>query len=266
MTFSAFTGPIPNLISKIFGLSIEALLKKHPDVEKPEDIALLLEIDVDLVITYMDSKPLTSRQKKFIVDMYNKGYNVSDIKDQLLISNTKIMKHLEATILVFDSKEGKKVLEIIYKHFDKVPISKLREMIINEDLKLQDALYILSMKNETECKQIFHYFKRFKESENFFQLDTSLTMQDIILMKEGNLTIEQLSMKLKKVECVIRDYLHTYEPYPIEKDYYKQLQRKRIENNIVFFGRAPKTLEGSLIIPARFMMVSIESETIILYE
>ena len=149
-------------ITKDISQSIEALLKKHPDVEKPEDIALLLEIDVDLVITYMDSKPLTSRQKKFIVDMYNKGYNVSDIKDQLLISNTKIMKHLEATILVFDSKEGKKVLEIIYKHFDKVPISKLREMIINEDLKLQDALYILSMKNETECKQIFHYFKRFQ--------------------------------------------------------------------------------------------------------
>ena len=226
-------------ITKEIRKSIDSVLKDYPDVNNPEEIALILDISKDVVVAHLDSKPLTKHQKKSVVKLYNKNCSVHDIMDQLHISNRKILEHLAATIIVFDSKEGNKVLEIIYKHCDKLPVSKLREMIINNDLKLQDKLYILSKKNEFEYLQIFNYFKKFKESEKFLLIDTNLTMDDIIFIKESNLYIEQLCMKLNKVESVIRDYLHAYEPHYLERNHYKQSQQTRIKCKIRSFGTTP---------------------------
>ena len=231
-------------ITKEVRKSIDKNLKEYPDIIDPEEIALLLNIHKDVVVAYLDSKPLTKKQEKNIIELYNKGYSVHDIVNKLHISNNKIREHLATTILVFDSKEGKKVLEILIKHYDEVPVSKLRETITNNDLKLQDKLYILRKENETEYMQISSYFKKFKESEKFLQIGTNLTMDHITLIKEGNLDIGQLSTKLNRVESVIREYLHAYEPHPLERDHYRQSQQARIEDNIIKFGRTPKTFHS----------------------
>ena len=218
---------------------IEDCLKDNPEFDSLEDISLLCEIHEALVAAYFESKPLTETQKETITQKYNAGCTVADVASILKISNKKVQEYVECTFLTFTSKEGKEILKIIQNNFPKIQFSKLREMVIDEDLKLQDELCcILRKRNETQYRTVEAYFNKFSESKSFFKVDMELTTEDVLYIKRCNSeSIEQLSVKLHKTETSIRDYLNQYYPNKPLQDHQALQQVDQINKIVTNFGK-----------------------------
>ena len=241
---------------------IEDCLRDHPNIESAEDIALLCEISEELVANYLDSKPLTENKTKKIVELFNNGYPISLIARELNSSNSKVQEFVNDTFLTFSGEEGEKVLNIILKqkNLKNLSILKIREMVILKDLKLQDQLCCkLPKTSEKEYLQLCRYFKRFNESKQFLEIDNILSIEEILLIKKSSLDIEQLSIKLNKVESVIIRYIEQYSPNKAEKDYYLDLQRKKIKEIVENFGRNIQTFHSYRTIISEPLECLIES-------
>ncbi|KAI6649411.1 hypothetical protein LOD99_11776 [Oopsacas minuta] len=212
----------PEIISKI-----QDCLKENPEIENHEDISILCDIEEALISEYFRTQPLTEKQKFSIKEKYNAGYPISDIANILKISEEKVKKYVEESFLTFSDEEGKIVLEIIQNIIGEITPSNVRKKIIDRDLKLQDQLCcILPDRNDVQYNELKKYFKKFEESKYFFELDTKLTTEDISYINQyGAKDIEELSIKLQKVESVIRKYLEQYHPDQ------KLIQQCQIEQN-----------------------------------
>ena len=223
---------------------IEKFLKKHPKIQNAGKIAAFCDLDEDLVDTYLESKPLSESQKDSISDLFKLGYSINDIAYQLkLHSNKKIQEHVDSKFLTFCGEEGQGVLQILQKNIGTpATVAKLREMIKTRNLKLQDQLgCILLRDSKGEYERVRKYFQRFEESRHFFEIHRSLTIDDVLFIRDNNLSIEQLSIQLNKVEAVIRDHLRRYCPNQEETDYDASCQKRKIENIVVNFGKSTKT-------------------------
>ena len=209
---------------------IENTLEENPDFDSIEDIAMLSNIDERIVSVYFESRPINEQQKSVIKTKYYAGYRVGDIADLLKLSAEKVQRYVEGNLLSFSGKEGSKILNIIQKHFGDIPSIKLRENIISKDLKLQDQLCcILQRSDGDEYMEIKNYFKKFEESKSFFELDKELTLKDISYIdKHCNDSVEQLSLRLQKVESVIIDYLNQYDATETNRKFIETSQKQQI--------------------------------------
>ena len=221
-------------------IKIEDCMKENPEFDSAEDIAILCEIDETLVAAYFESKPLNDTQKADIKEKLNAGYPIDDIAIILKISISKVKDFVERTFLAFDGKKGQITFDIIGRNFPEVNCSKLRDMIISKNLKLQDQLgCILHKHNNDEYQVIRKYIENFEESKSFFEIDIGLTIEDIkYLIKQSSfLTIEELSIKLHRVETVIRDFLEQYHPNTILSNYCTDMQRKQLREIVNNFAK-----------------------------
>ena len=67
--------------------------------------------------------------------------------------------------------------------------------------------------NEREYQDVKQYFLKFEESQNFFEIDETLSNEAKACIRASSLDdIGDLSLKLNKTERVIRDYLLRYTP------------------------------------------------------
>ena len=217
---------------------IEACLNENPEVDDPEDIALICELEIATVRAYFESLPLNDDQKAAIQDKLNVGNSISDIANLIKLPERKVRDYIETTFLTFHGAEGENTLRIIQKIFPGIQCSKLREMVISRNLKLQNKLgCILQKKNIYEYEKLKDYFGRFSESKNFFDFDLELTLAEIFLIREKSLDdIEHLSVQLNKVETVIKSYLIQYDPNPVERLSCTNSQIKQIRKIFTNFG------------------------------
>ena len=245
-------------ISEANIISIENCLKEHPEFDT-NDLSLLCEIDEAIVSAYFETKPLSDAQKAAITERFNAGCTVTDIVHILKLSNRKVQEYVESTFLTFTGEEAKKILNIILNNFREIKVSKLREMVICRNLKLQDQLCcILHQRNETEYRAVEMYFSKFVESQTFFQIDRKLTIEDILLIKQHNFdSREQLSIKLNKVETVIHNFLMQYCPNTVEREYFANMQVENINVIVNTFG------QDTLSFHAYRMIISDSFENII---
>ena len=216
---------------------IKACLVKYPDMNH-EEVALLCELDEQLISKYFEMLPLNKDQKSFIKERYNKDNSISDISNLLEIGINRVREYVEATFVTFSGEEGMKVLDIIHKHFSPIPIPSLREKIRSKNLKLQDQLCCkLPRKNREDFEFLMQYFRKYDESDNFLKCDLNLSMDDITKIKQSSRDdVEQLSSKLNKVESIIYDYINQYAVYHIENANCAELQAKQISEIALSFG------------------------------
>ena len=188
----------------------------------------------ELVSKYFESQP---PENLLIREKYNKDISVIEISNILNIA-ANMREHIENTFVIFSGEEGTIVLNIICNHFGEISISALREKIVSKNLKLQDQLgYILPRKSKSDYQIVEKYFFNYEESRKFLDIDFDLTANDISLIKENSKdSVEQLSVKLNKIESVIRDYIHRYSPHPVETTCNTTLQAKQIESIARAFG------------------------------
>ena len=217
---------------------IESCLLENPEVVCHEDISLLCEIDASLVTEYLQSKPLSEAEKVAIMEKFNAGCTMTDIVDILKISIKKVREYVESTFLTFTTEEGRIILDIILYHFPEIRISKLREMVTSKNLKLQDNLCcVLRERDGAQCRRVEAYFNNFDESKDFFNIEMNLTIEDILNIKRWSYeNVEQLSLKLKKVETVIRDYLKQYYPNEVVRNHQTIMQVNQIDNIVSNFA------------------------------
>ena len=241
-----------DIISKEIQETIEKCIEENPDFTSIEDIAILCDINESVDNLYFESKPMNEQQIYVIKTKYNAGYHVAEIADLLKVSTKKVQKYVDSHLLTFSGKEGRKVQKIIHKHFGEMPPFKLRKNIISKDLKLQDQLCcILQRSCGDEYMEIKNYFKMFEESKSFFELDKELTFQDISYIdKHSNDSVEQLSIKLQKVESVIIDYLNQYDPTEINRKSIEISQKQKINQIQQHFGNKKFTFESYRMIIA----------------
>ena len=213
---------------------IEECMRDNTEFDSAEDIAILVELDESLVAAYLESRPMNDTQKAAIKERFNAGYTINDIANILKLSINNVKEFVRNTFVTFDGKEGQIYLEIIRKNFPEINCSKLREMIITKNLKLQDQLcYILRERRHNEYLSLRHYIEGFEESKSFYTVDFNLTIEDIILINESSSqTVEELSVKLNKVESVIREFLHHYHPYQVVTQHSNDMQRKQLSSVI----------------------------------
>ena len=218
---------------------IEKSLTENPQFDSREEIALLCDIDESIVSAYLEVKPLNERQKVAIEEKVNGGCSIGDIVNIFKISEIKVREYVENTFIAFEGEEGQKMLGIIRKNFPKIQSFKLREMIISKNLTLQDKLgCILKKQNVVEYQELRKYFQRFEESKAFFEIDLGLTVEDINIIEQSSYsTIEELSLKLLKVETVIRDYREQYHPNTVVSKYCTSSQVKQILKIVNDFGK-----------------------------
>ena len=186
------------LTRKICG-KIKACLEENPDVDSYEDIALLCEVDEEIVWKYFEMSPLTEKQKNIILERFNMGLTVSEISHHLHITAKKVEEHIALTFITFSCVIGSRAFDIITKYCDCIEISKfeMRKKILSKNLKLQDKLYCgLRQENESDYSIVNHYLSGYKESEDFLKVDTNLTMEDIMAIKRSSKnSVEELSVK-----------------------------------------------------------------------
>ena len=234
-------------IKRDYAKKIENCLRDNPEFESIEEIALMCEISKELVAEHLDSKPLAEKQKDKVKELFNKGNEIDVIARELNSTNNKVQQFVDLTFLTFSGEEGGNILNIILKKENMSSYSgwKIREMVIAKDLKLQDQLCCrLSKTNKEEFHKLSRYFNKFDESRSFFAIDTNLTIGDILLIKQSNLDIEQLSIRLHKVESVITEHLQSYSPYKAERDYYLDQQQERIKEITKQFGKISINIEN----------------------
>ena len=203
--------------------------------------------------------PLSEGQKQKISENFKNGLTIDVISSNLNLSNSKVSSYLESTFLSFLGEEGERALKIIQKHKN-IPPHNLRMLVINRDLDLQDWLCCnLPQTNNAEHLQVYHYFKRFEESKTFYEIDKNFTIQEIICIKNSNLDLEQLSIKLHKPKTLIYNHLTVYYPSQIELDYQADLQKKSIEKHVNNFGTEIKTFQSYRMIISDSMEDMIEN-------
>ena len=226
-------------------ISIETFLKNQPEIQSVKKIALFCDIDEELVEQYLESKPLNDTQKDVISELFTTGYTIYYIAYKLKLSSIrKVQECIDNKFITFCGEEGQRILQIIQKqeNLGTTTGSKLREMIKSRNLILQNEICcILPRNNKQECERLRKYFERFDESRHFFELDIHLSIEDILFIRDSGLNIEQLSIKLNKVESVIREYLVQYCPNQKESDYFAYYQKKKIEDIVLTFGKDTKT-------------------------
>ena len=157
---------------------------------------------------------LNSEEKHVIGEKYNAGYSTTEIAEHLKIAESIIKEHVESTFITFNGKEGKMVLEMIYKVFGTYPIAKLREMIATKNAELQNKICCeLPKIDREEFKALKNYFMKFEQSQFFLGIDETLSIEEKQCIRSSSLDdIQVLSLKLNKMEKFIRDYILRYTP------------------------------------------------------
>ena len=217
---------------------IKTFLKTYPNIDDPEDIALAHDIEIAIVKAYFESLPLSDSQKAAIGLKLNAGYSICDIANTLKLSGKKVRDFIESTFITFQGAEGQEMLGIIQNFFPEIECSNLREMIVSKNLKLQDKLCcILMEKNINDYVQLKRYFGRFEESKLFFDITSTLTIDDIYQIRGNSLdNIERLSLQLNKVETLIRNYLERYQPNSVVTEHCTNSQINQIQKIFKIFG------------------------------
>ena len=134
----------------------------------------------------------------------------------------------------------KKALAIILKISGKFDFSKLREMVISRDLKLQDQLCCIlrRKKDKDQFTTVRTYFNKFAESKLFFEVDIQLSIEDILHIKQcRSENVAQLSKELQKVESIISEYLHQYNPNELLNNHLTIQQFNQINTIVTNFGK-----------------------------
>ena len=169
---------------------------------------------VSAYLEHSETIPLTESEKVAIKEHLDAGSPIEKIEDDLRISRKKINDYVEKKFILFKGKEGEVVLAIISRHFGKDPIVKLREMIAKKDMGLQEKIcFELLERNESEYLTVKDYFMKFEESQNFFEIDKTLSMEAKSCIRESSLeNSKELSLKLNMMERVIREYFLHYTP------------------------------------------------------
>ena len=210
---------------------IKNCIKKHPDIDSHEDIALLCGVEEGLVTKYFEIQPLNDNQKVLVKELYNLGKSVGEISDISKAYLTKVTEYIESTFVTFSGEDGLEVLSIIHNLCGQIPISDLRQNVQAKNLKFQNQIFVLQHTNPREYEIVKKYFSRYEESQDFLNFDLNLTMDEILLIKLNcKDSVEQLSVKLNKIESAIYGYLHRYSVLPIEQKYYFELQEKQLSD------------------------------------
>ena len=230
-----------NYISEDDQMLIEDCLKNNPEFSTPEDIVLLTDLPLQTIILYLQNRPLDDRQKADIKKKVNIGNSVKEIAAILNLSPNKVQEYVEKTFLTFTGVEGRRCWEIIHKNFGYSSILQLRKLIISNDLKLQDQLcYILLKQNERDRVALKKYFQKFEESKSFFEIkQTHLSIDDIHQINQST-DIEHLSIKLNKPATIIRDYLAQYKPNQVVMEQSETMQKVHIQELLVKYGTEQK--------------------------
>ena len=238
---SSLSEPEESLTSEEI-LKIAKYVNENPE-DGAEDIALMCDIEEALLTKYLLSLPLTTIQKSKVTEMFQSNLSTSDIAIMLKSSKEKIDEYIMQTFITFEGIEGNCILLIIQNNFGDFPPSKLRELILKKDLKLQDQLgCILRDKSQEEFKKLLEYFNKFEESRAFLLFDMNLTEDDILTIRQSDCTnLEQLSMRLHKVETVVKNYLEQYNPCSIEREHKMGMQMTEMKQIVKIFGNAKLT-------------------------
>ena len=212
----------------------EMLLDENPQ-KSLKQIALSHGINGDVVsafLAYSETIPLTEPEKVAIKEHLDAGSPVAKIAEDLKTSQKKINKYVENKFILFTGSDGEAVLAIICEHFGNDPIVKLREMITKKHMDLQEKIcFELLEKNESEYIAVKDYFMKFEESQNFFKIDETLSIEVKASIRASSLdNIKELSVKLSIMERVIRGYFLQYSPDKQLMLDCAQEQFKRIQN------------------------------------
>ena len=218
----------------------EMLVKENP-IESPRQIGLLHGVHRDVVLAYLgysEANPLTELEKVTIKEKYNAGFSITQIAVQLKLSEKKIREYVESSCINFNGIEGMRILDIIHKNFEEYPIMKLKEMILTKNVQLQEKIGCeLPKRSEREYQDVKQYFLKFEESQNFFEIDETLSSEAKACIRASSLDdIGDLSLKLNKIERVIRDYLLRYSPDRELMFDCAQKQLSQIQNIKKLFG------------------------------
>ena len=217
----------------------EKLVKENSELDL-EEIALLHDIPDNVVKTFLENletSPLTEGEKVAIKELLNDGFSMTEIASELKLSQKKISEYVENTFISFTGKDGGIALEIINKYLGKCPIGRLREMIVKKDVTLQEKIcYELPRKNESKFEDVKKYFMKFEESRKFFEIEETLSIEAKVCIKSCSLDdVRELSLKLNRMERVIRDYLLRYSQDEEFMLVCAQKQLKQIQNMITNF-------------------------------
>ena len=224
---------------------VKKCLEKNPDIDDPEDIALICDVDKKIAQKYFEMLPLNREQEKLIREEYRMGNSADKISKFLNISIRKVKEYIALTFPTFSDSKGKLTLEIINKYCGNISISTLQKKISSKNLKLRNQLCSdLCRKNATEYTIVCNYLSRFKETEDFLKIDRNLTLGEINVIKQSSkcLNVEELSIKLNKIESVITEYIDQYTVHPVEHKWNTELQEKQIENISKAFENATFSL------------------------
>ena len=229
-----------NNISEADRILIEDCLRENPEFSTPDDIVLLIDIPIEVVTLYFQTRPLDEKQKADIKERVDTGTSIKDISVTLGISLMKVQEYVESTFLTFTCEEGMRCLQIILKTLKVNPSTfELRRLVISKDLKLQDKLCCILLKQKKEnYDQLKRYFARYEESNSFFKVDKELTIKDIDQINQSS-DIENLSIRLNKVESVIRDYLSQYHSNRIVVEHCATMQKNNIQQFLASYGIEP---------------------------
>ena len=104
-----------NNISEADRILIEDSLKENPEFSTPDDIALLIDIPIEVVTLYLQIRPLDEKQKADIKERVDTGMSIKDISVNLGISLMKVQEYVEGSFLTFTCEEGMRCLQIIQK-------------------------------------------------------------------------------------------------------------------------------------------------------
>ena len=204
-------------------------------------LALLNDIDDNVFSAYLESlnkTKLTESEQLIIKEKFNAGYSFAEIAEEVKTSTMKIREYVEKNFIMFNGTEGQKVLAIICSIFEKQSILKLREYIVNKNVKLQECLCCELEKNKPEeYNEVKKYFGKFQESHNFFEIDDTLSREAKKCIRAGTLEdIDELSIKLNRVWVVIKDYLLQFYPDKLLMQEYAQEKIKQIQEIYERFG------------------------------
>ena len=249
-------------ISKAQIKSIDSFLKEYPESENIEDIVLMCEIEEEIVAAYLEKKPLNDNQKKIIREKYNTGCSEDYIANIVNIPKLKVSQYVLDTFLSFSDKEGQACLKtILDMKIQGVSRSNLRHKIISNDLVLKDRLCCdLRKSNEKDYIRLNKYLDSFNESKHFCELNMELTIEDILLIKQSSSdNLEQISIKLSKVETAVRNYLEQYYPNETEKKYHQDLQTNQINQLVTNFGNEKLTFQSYKMIISESFETMIEN-------
>ena len=197
-------------------MNFKRLVKRNPS-ESLKDIALLNDIDEDVVAAYLENSeasPLTECEKESIKEQLDNGFSLTEIAGNLKLSQKMINEYVECKFILFNGRDGDMVLKIINKRFGKYSVNKLRELITKRDVKLQEIIcFELPKSDQREYANVKDYFEKFEESRKFYEIEKTLNIEARTCIRASSLDdVRELSLKLNRVEKVIRDYLLQFNP------------------------------------------------------